>query len=226
MVKQVVTVMKEEEKMAKLKDIIKNELHKGETAIVFAAMKHICDDVTRELQKAGLGIWCRTIHSGKDQWDRDESLAKFRELTAGNASGDRGVLVATDVASRGLDIPGVALVIVYDFGRSLHSGQNGGVESYVHRIGRTGRAGKTGRAFTFYTSEDLGATELIELLKGAGQVVPPALEELSWTEDEERWRKDSKKAFYKKGKGRSKGKGKGDSKGKGKGKAKGKGKGF
>merc|ERR1712203_1064319 len=115
------------------------------------------------------------------------------------------VLVATDVASRGLDIPGVALVVVYDFGRALNSGQNGGVESYVHRIGRTGRAGKTGRAFTFYTSEDLGATELIEILRGANQEVPTALEELSWTEDEERWKKDAKKAFYSGRKGKAKG---------------------
>merc|ERR1711943_154856 len=171
--------MEEGEKLSNLKDIIKNELHKGETGIVFASQKHICDELTRDLQRAGLGIWCQTIHSGKDQWVRDEALAKFRDLTSKNTSGERGILVATDVASRGLDIPGVALVVVYDFGRSLHSGQNGGVESYVHRIGRTGRAGKTGRAFTFYTEEDTGAAKFVELLDASNQPVPDQLRSMA-----------------------------------------------
>merc|ERR1712070_134115 len=87
-VKQVIEVIKEEDKMSRLKEIIKTELHKGETAIVFASQKTVCDDLTRNLQKAGLGIWCQTIHSGKDQWVRDENLAKFRELTKGTANGD------------------------------------------------------------------------------------------------------------------------------------------
>merc|ERR1719401_524133 len=180
-VAQTVQVMEEREKSAKLRQILENELKAGETGLIFASQKAGCDTLTRELQRAGLGIWCRTIHSGKDQWDRDDALAEFRALTAGKSANgkSKGVLVATDVASRGLDIPGVALVVVYDFGRALHSGANGGVESYVHRIGRTGRAGKRGRAYTFFTSEDQGSCELVELLRGADQEVPPALVEIS-----------------------------------------------
>jgi len=136
-----VEVLQEWEKAARLKELLQHELKEGETCIVFAGMKRICDELTQEVQRANLGLWCKTIHSGKEQWDRDEALAKFRELTKGT-NGQRGVLIATDVAARGLDIPGVAMVVIYDFGRALQSGANGGVESYVHRIGRTGRAGR------------------------------------------------------------------------------------
>mmetsp|Transcript_73885 Transcript_73885/g.163288 ORF Transcript_73885/g.163288 Transcript_73885/m.163288 type:complete len:313 (+) Transcript_73885:3-941(+) len=216
-VAQAVYVIEEREKSAQLKALLAKELKPGETGIVFASMKHMCDTITWDIQRAGLGIWCKTIHSGKEQWDRDEALAEFRALTAGRADGKRGILVATDVASRGLDIPGVALVVVYDFGRALHSGANGGVESYVHRIGRTGRAGKRGRAYTFFTREDQGSLELVELLRGAGQEVPSALVALSEEEANDRWIKDSKKAYYRGGKGKG-GKGKGKGKGKGGGK--------
>ena len=78
-------------------------------------------------------------------------LAQFK-------SGQRPVMVATDVAARGLDVPNVAAVINFDFPN--------GVEDYVHRIGRTGRAGATGDAFTFFTSGDgKYARELIKLLQ-------------------------------------------------------------
>ena len=83
--------------------------------------------------------------------------------------GRGNILVATDVAARGLDIPGVAAVLVYDFPLQ--------VEDYVHRIGRTGRAGKEGKAFTFFTKDNRGAAnELIDILQGAGQTVPLALQ--------------------------------------------------
>ena len=70
----------------------------------------------------------RCYSRDKDQYEREKSLDNFRK-------GRGNVLVATDVAARGLDIPGVAMVLIYDF--------PGAVEDYVHRIGRTGRAGKT-----------------------------------------------------------------------------------
>eukprot|EP00495_Collosphaeridae_sp_1-RS-2012_P001278 TRINITY_DN1313_c0_g1_i1.p1 TRINITY_DN1313_c0_g1~~TRINITY_DN1313_c0_g1_i1.p1 ORF type:complete len:111 (-),score=5.95 TRINITY_DN1313_c0_g1_i1:108-440(-) len=84
-------------------------------------------------------------------------------------------MVATDVASRGLDIRGVSVVINYDFpdGR-------GGIEDYVHRIGRTGRAGSKGTAYTFFAPKNSRrASELIKLMEGAGQPVPQALREIS-----------------------------------------------
>ena len=81
------------------------------------------------------------------------------------------MLVATDVAARGLDIPGVAMVLIYDF--------PGAVEDYVHRIGRTGRAGKTGIAHTLFTKEDSQqARELVQIMEGANQTVPPELQAL------------------------------------------------
>ncbi|CAE8601235.1 unnamed protein product, partial [Polarella glacialis] len=92
---------------------------------------------------------------------------------------------------------------------ALHSGQNGGVESYVHRIGRTGRAGKRGRAITFFTSEDQGSRELTELLRGAEQEVPAELEALIEREENERWVRDRKAAYWSGGKRGAKGKGKG-----------------
>merc|ERR1719215_756047 len=209
---QTIEVMEESEKLERLVAVLDKKLKDGDTAMIFAAMKHGCDDIEKGLQKRAAGsgrpMWVKAIHSGKDQWVRDESLAQFRELTAKPKKNTRAVLVATDVASRGLDIPGVALVVVYDFGRALKSAQNGGVESYVHRIGRTGRAGRRGKAITFFTREDAGAMELIELLKDAGQNVTAGLEELASSEYYERAEREAKAAYFKKG-GWRKGKGKG-----------------
>merc|ERR1712032_430598 len=98
----------------------------------------------------------------------------------------------------------------------------GGVESFVHRIGRTGRAGKTGRAYTFFTEKDVGSLELTRLLRDAGQDVPQALNDLAATEADRNW----KASYKKKGKGKGWGKGKGKGKGKGNSKGKGKGKGY
>merc|ERR1712050_249470 len=120
-----------------------------------------------------------------EQWVRDESLATFRAITTGKDNGRRGILVATDVAARGLDIPGVVLVIVYDFGGG-GLGQDSGVESYVHRIGRTGRAGKIGKAYTFFTEHDTGAAKLVELLDDAKQKVPYELRDLAEKEKRRR----------------------------------------
>jgi ATP-dependent RNA helicase DDX5/DBP2 len=215
-VKQTVLVMRRDEKLAALKKILKEQLASGETAFVFGSTKAICDSLEAQLggsnnHNAELGFWCRAIHSGKEQWDRDEALAQFRNLTTGTGS-EKGVLIATDVAARGLDIPGVALVVIYDFGSGPRGNANNAVESYVHKIGRTGRAGKTGRAFTLFTSDDHGAHKLCELLRGANQEVPRELDELAW--------QNPKQAGFSKGKGKGKGKGggKGFSKGKGKGK--------
>jgi len=86
-------------------------------------------------------------------------------------SGTLRMLIATDVAARGLDVKDVGVVVNYD----MPSGTNG-IEDYVHRIGRTGRAGKKGNAITFFTDQDSKrATELVELLDGADQEVPDAL---------------------------------------------------
>ena len=97
----------------------------------------------------------------RDQKHRERTLASFRD-------GSTPVLVATDVASRGLDVRGVGCVINYDLANTT--------EDHVHRIGRTGRAGQSGEAFTFLTrsGEDVWkAAGIIEIMNKAGQQAPP-----------------------------------------------------
>ncbi|KAJ8754288.1 hypothetical protein K2173_002739 [Erythroxylum novogranatense] len=102
-----------------------------------------------------------SIHGDKAQNKRTEALTLFKKGTC-------PLMVATDVAARGLDIPDVEVVINYSFPLTT--------EDYVHRIGRTGRAGKKGVAHTFFTHHNKGlAGELVNVLREAGQVVPAAL---------------------------------------------------
>lgn len=103
-----------------------------------------------------------SIHGDKVQIHRDKALTQFR-------LGKVRILVATDVASRGLDIPDVELVINYDFPKQI--------EDYIHRIGRTGRAGKTGRTISYLQEgEDnrLG-DDLVRLMQESNQPVPNEL---------------------------------------------------
>lgn len=191
-VRQVVSVIDERQKLSQLKKLLEKELGKGETAFVFAKTKQTCNYLEQKLwdekEELSIGTWCRAIHSSKAQSDRESHLATFRKLTTGKDNGRRGILVATDVAARGLDIPGVAMVVIYDFAGGM-LGEDAGVESYVHRIGRTGRAGKTGKAFTFFTARDVGAAKLVEMLRNSMQKVPDALQSLA---DRERSRKSGR----------------------------------
>lgn len=100
--------------------------------LIFAETKRLVDRLGKKLNQSG--IPSGLIHGNKSQNHRIKSLKQFDE-------GDIKVLVATDVASRGLDVPGVTHVINYELPRTQ--------DSYIHRIGRTGRAGKEGRAYTF-----------------------------------------------------------------------------
>jgi ATP-dependent RNA helicase DDX5/DBP2 len=128
--------------------------------VVFASTKRDCDRLTHELGRSG--IRAITVHGDKTQYERDAALSAFRR-------GVVPVLVATDVAARGLDIPGVTAVVNYDF-PSDH-------EMYVHRIGRTGRAGRKGESLTLLVPEDAAVTPvLVQIMRDAGQVVPPELE--------------------------------------------------
>jgi len=225
-VTQKVLVIKESEKLEKLRQVISETLKPGQTAIVFAMRKQTCDLLEKELNWDPMSPlppicgWCKALHGDKEQWEREATLDAFRSMTTSQKNTKKGVLVATDVAARGLDIPGVALIVVYDFGDS-RAGEDSGVESYVHRIGRTSRGGnKEGKAITFFTEGDTGAASFVKLLREAKQEVPEALVELA-----KRSVPGSGKGFKKKAKGKGKGKGEGKGKGKGKGKDKGKGKG-
>ncbi len=114
-------------------------------AIVFAQTKHMVDIIENRL--ASYGYPAAAIHGDLTQARREKVLGDFR-------SGKIKVLIATDVAARGLDIEGVNYVINYDIPDSP--------ETYVHRIGRTGRAGKEGRAITFVSSDEMHMLEAIQ----------------------------------------------------------------
>jgi ATP-dependent RNA helicase RhlE len=116
-------------------------------ALVFTRTKHGADKVLRHLTRAG--VPAAAIHGNKSQNARTRALTGFR-------SGKTSVLVATDIAARGLDIDDVSHVINYDLTAEP--------ETYVHRIGRTGRAGATGTALSFVSSEDGDSLRAIERL--------------------------------------------------------------
>ena len=136
--------------------------HEGaERVIVFCRGKHRADGICRRLRKAGFS--CAPIHGNRSQNQRERALLGFR-------TGEIDILVATDVLSRGIDIPEVAYVVNFDV--------PGDAEDYIHRIGRTGRAGQTGWALTFVTEEDYLDLRDAEALMG--RVIPefPRIEEL------------------------------------------------
>lgn len=127
--------------------------------IVFVNEKKRCDMVARQLEKSS--IRCSILHGGKTQDQRELSLEGFR-------NGTFQVLVATDVAGRGLDIPDVTHVINYDMSHKI--------ENYCHRIGRTGRAGKDGLATTLLTDENEEVMyDLKAYLESTDSAVPPKL---------------------------------------------------
>jgi len=132
-------------------------------ALVFANTKRMCEQISQTLYRSGLA--CASIHGDKDQMQRDEALNGLKH-------GRIKVLVATDVAARGLDIKGVGLVLNYDPANNT--------EDYVHRIGRTGRAGAKGYAVTFMTHQDGGkARGIIEVMERTNQEIPRELRDLA-----------------------------------------------
>lgn len=118
-----------------LKDVLINEVPK--TAVIFCKTKENVDTVYNSLKQLGLSV--NKIHGGMLQKERLDNMDKFRR-------GDFRILVATDVAARGIDIEGITHVINYDLPVEK--------EAYVHRIGRTGRAGNTGKAISIYTDRE------------------------------------------------------------------------
>lgn len=159
-VSQFVEVVDPREKDAKLIDLLQ-KVHKSRKnrVLVFALYKLEASRIEETLTRKG---WkCVAIHGDKSQQLRTAALEKFK-------SGETPLLIATDVAARGLDIPEVEYVINYTFPLTI--------EDYVHRIGRTGRAGRTGVSHTLFTLHDKShAGELANVLREAGQTVPESL---------------------------------------------------
>jgi len=116
-----------------------------EKVIVFARTRHGADKIVRKLEQAE--IRAESIHSDKTQRMRTEALAAFRK-------GRVRVLVATDIASRGIDVDGITHVVNFDLPEET--------ESYVHRIGRTARAGAAGAAISFVSTEERGLLRAVE----------------------------------------------------------------
>ena len=123
--------------------------HRDDRALVFSRTKHGAERLMRHLEK--IGFAATSIHGNKSQGQRDRAIAAFK-------AGSVRVLVATDVAARGIDIPGVGHVYNYDLPNVP--------ENYVHRIGRTARAGETGRAVAFCAADEMGELKAIEKTLG------------------------------------------------------------
>ena len=123
--------------------------HRDDRALVFSRTKHGAERLMKHLDRAGFAA--TSIHGNKSQGQRDRAIAAFKD-------GSVRVLVATDVAARGIDIPGVGHVYNYDLPNVP--------ENYVHRIGRTARAGREGRAIAFCAADEVSELKAIEKVLG------------------------------------------------------------
>lgn len=184
-VHQIVEIVDEEEKRKRLLDFIEC-METNDKVLVFAGRKTTVDHLSTDL--CLLNIICQSIHGGREQYDREQALDDFK-------LGRVRILIATDVASRGLDVSDVTHVFNYDYPRNT--------EEYVHRVGRTGRAGKSGTSITLVTREDWrSAKELIEILERADQVVPIELCEMAERYGKMKEKREMEGSYYK-GRGRS-----------------------
>jgi len=159
-VTQLIEVCKDEEKYKKLLQHLRETLSPKDRVLVFVETKKGCDMLTRSLRIDG--FQSRSMHGDKTQQERDIALKEFKECNS-------PLLVATDVAARGLDVDDIRMVVNFDFAKNM--------EDYVHRIGRTGRAGRKGTAVSFFVPAKDGriARELIEILERTNQFVPSEL---------------------------------------------------
>ena len=119
------------------------------SVLVFTRTKHRANKVSRQVEKAGYSV--TSLHGNRSQNQRQTALKGFRE-------GKFQIMVATDIAARGLDIEQISHVINYDMPDTT--------DAYIHRIGRTGRAERTGSALTLYTAEDAGTLRSLEKVMG------------------------------------------------------------
>jgi ATP-dependent RNA helicase RhlE len=148
-VDQSVVFVDKADKRAMLERVLREAGQGGDLGrtLVFTRTKHGANRLSEQLDRAGIGS--AAIHGNKTQGARERALEAFRR-------GTTRVLVATDVAARGIDVEGISLVVNFDLPNVA--------ESYVHRIGRTGRAGATGRAISFCDREERSLLVDIERL--------------------------------------------------------------
>ncbi|XP_046403943.1 probable ATP-dependent RNA helicase DDX17 isoform X1 [Ischnura elegans] len=161
---QIVDVCQEYEKQNKLSKLLTEIGAERESkTIIFVETKRKVEDITRNIKREGWPALC--IHGDKSQPERDYVLREFR-------NGRSPILVATDVAARGLDVEDVKFVINFDYPNSS--------EDYIHRIGRTGRCEQTGTSYAFFTpNNSRQARDLVSVLREANQKVNPKLDEMA-----------------------------------------------
>ncbi|GBN53142.1 putative ATP-dependent RNA helicase DDX17 [Araneus ventricosus] len=161
---QIIDVCEEHEKENKLFKLLEEIMGQSDNkTIIFAETKRKVDDLTKRMRRDGWPAMC--IHGDKSQPERDWVLNEFR-------SSRSPILVATDVAARGLDVDDIKFVINFDYPNCS--------EDYVHRIGRTARSNKSGTAYTFFTtSNSKQANDLIGVLQEANQVINPRLYDIA-----------------------------------------------
>ncbi|KAF9626690.1 hypothetical protein IFM89_038785, partial [Coptis chinensis] len=168
-ISQFVEVVNHADKKRRLQQIMQSQEPRSRI-LIFCSTKRMCDQLVEYIPRH---LGAAAIHGDKAQGERDYVLNQFR-------NGSSPILVATDVAARGLDVKDIRAVINYDFPT--------GIEDYVHRIGRTGRGGATGVAYTFFCDKDAKhASDLIKILEGANQKVPPELRSLGGGGGRSQW---------------------------------------
>ena len=153
----VVLLRSPDEKAAQLEKWLAR--HAETQVIVFVNSHKVCDFVAKALERLGKSI--SILHGGKTQDAREAAIDAFRNKRT-------SILLATDVAGRGIDVPDVGLVVNYQLPATI--------EAYTHRIGRTGRAGRKGVAVSLATNDDAGLFfDLRNFLQDSGNAVPPEL---------------------------------------------------
>jgi ATP-dependent RNA helicase DDX5/DBP2 len=156
---QFIELVTEDRKFETLQRVLKTMCTEGARILIFTETKRGCEQLCHQLTSQAFKVCA--IHGDKAQVARNSALRDFK-------SGSVNVMVATDVAARGLDVKGVSCVVNFDF--------PGQIADYIHRIGRTARGGAKGTAISFFTPKNLRlATALIEVLEEAAQRVPEQL---------------------------------------------------
>ncbi|RXN01432.1 putative ATP-dependent RNA helicase DDX43 [Acipenser ruthenus] len=157
-VEQGVLIIAQEEKKAFTLEFVQNMMPEDKV-LIFVGKKIVVDDLSSDFCLQGIPV--QSLHGDREQCDREQALDDFKK-------GKVRILIATDLASRGLDVHDISHVFNYDFPRNI--------EEYVHRVGRTGRAGRSGVSLTLVTRNDWKvASELINILERAHQFVPEEL---------------------------------------------------
>merc|ERR1712217_90927 len=171
---QIVELVPKASRARRLRDTLQEFEATAESSpkvLVFVLFKKEAKQLAQMLSSEGFAAWA--LEGNMSQTARSTAMQGFREAgTKGSSSSRASILVATDVASRGLDVPDVTHVVNFSLGLS--------VDSYVHRIGGCGRAGRKGTAITFVTDGDeRHAAELVRALQQARQPVPEGLRQMA-----------------------------------------------